>query len=210
MKRQAAVILILLTMGGGCLPISSETPEKKQFVLDVSRPPGESGGSSAGVLRVNEFRVAPQYEGRGFKYRMDDLTFQSDFYNEFFILPGQMIAEETRQWLDQAGIFGDVEGGTGTLPSSYILEGTILDLYGDYRSEVPRGVLAIEFVLLRDVRGRREVIFKKSYRQEQPASGRSAKELAGAWNEALFSTLEEFEKDLQEKVRRMPRRTAGG
>jgi cholesterol transport system auxiliary component len=200
MRRKVAAILIVLILGAGCLPIPKESLEKKEFVLDVSRPPGEKANPSNGVLRVNEFRVAEQYEGRGFKYRLDDVTFQSDFYNEFFILPGQMIAEETRQWLDQSGIFKDVVGESGQLQPSYILDGLILELYGDYSSSVPKGIMAIEFVLVREVRGQSDVIFKNSYRQEQPASGKSAKELARAWNKALFSTLEALEKDMQGKI----------
>jgi hypothetical protein len=62
--------------------------------------------------------------------------------------------------------------------------------------------MAIDFVLLEDVKGRRKVVFNNSYKQEWPASGRSAKELARAWNDALFSILQAFEKDLQAKLGR--------
>ncbi len=196
----AASFLLVIIMGAGCLPIPGEDVEKKQFVLDVSRPPGETTKASQGVLRVKEFRIAQQYEGRGFKYRVDHLTFQSDFYNEFFITPGQMIAEETRQWLDQSGMFKDVVGEDEHLHPSYILDGTIQELYGDYSSGRPKGVMAIRFVLIREVRGQSQVIFKQSYRQERPAPGKSAKELAKTWNEELFLILESLEKDLRSKM----------
>jgi cholesterol transport system auxiliary component len=200
MNKKMAAVLALLVMAGGCLPISKERVEKRQYVLDVSRPEGGAGKPTNAVLRVYEFSVPQQYEGRGFKYRTDELTFQSDFYNEFFILPGQMIAEETRQWLDESGMFKDVVGDGGGVSSTYTLDGTIQELYGDYTTSPSKAMLAIEFVLQRDVRGRSEVVFKKTYRQEQAIAGRSAKELARGWNDALGSILKEFEKDLREKI----------
>lgn len=193
-------MLIALAMVVGCLPISKETPEKQQFVLEVSRPAGSKSKPLNGVLRVNEFRLSQRYEGKGFTYRVDDLTYKSDYYNEFFILPGQMIAEETIKWLDEADLFKDVVGESLSQEPSYILDGTIRELYGDYSSGSPKAVLEIEFLLLKGVTGTNKISFKKIYRQDQPASGKSARELVKAWDDGLFSILKAFEEDLRNKL----------
>jgi len=190
-------ILGLMLMIAGCLPIANESPEKQEFVLDVSRPPGGPAQQVNGVLRVNEFRLSQRYEGRGFTYRVDDLTYKSDYYNEFLIVPGQMLAEETTKWLDDSGIFKDVAVDSLTQEPTHILDGNIQELYGDYASNPVKAVLEVEFVLLKRDQGVDNVIFKKAYRQEQPASGKSAKELVKAWNEALFTILRMFEEDLR-------------
>ena len=193
-------VLILLALTAGCLPISNETPEKQQFVLDVSRPSGDNSKPINAVLRVNEFRLSQRYEGRGLTYRVDDLIYKSDFYNEFFIVPGQMLAEETIQWLDESNLFEDVVGDSLSQEASYMLDGTIQELYGDYSSNPAKAVLEIEFVLLKRVEGSDRVSFKKAYRQEQPASGKSAKELVRAWNQGLASILKTFEEDLRKNL----------
>jgi uncharacterized lipoprotein YmbA len=200
MKLRVFLVLIALSLEAACLPISKETPEKQQFVLDVSRPTGVRSKPLNAFLRVNEFRLSQRYEGRGLTYRVDDLTYKSDYYNEFFILPGQMIAEETIQWLDESDLFQDVAGDSLNQEPSYFLDGTIQELYGDYFANPAKAVLEIEFVLLKRVKGSDQIFFKKAYRQEQPASGKSAKELVKAWNEALFSILKTLEEDLRRKL----------
>jgi hypothetical protein len=188
-------VLFALIVVSGCFNIAKETPEKKQFVLEVTRPDGGSGQSSDAVLRVNEFQVSPQYEGRGFKYRKEELTLESDFYNEFFVRPGEMVAEQARQWLNKSGLFKGVVSGSTYIMGSDILEGTVQQLYGDYTGKVPEAVLELEFALLKE--GNSEgAAFRKQYGRRIPA-GWGPAALVKAWNQALFEILSEFEKDLE-------------
>ena len=192
--------LLALFTFSGCLKIQKEYPEKNQFVLEVARPPGERSTGSKNVLQVNEFQVVEPYQGKGFKYRRGELSLESDFYNEFFAAPGQMISEGLRKWLDDSGLFKLVVSRPGQILPTHFLEGTVESLYGDYRSNPTKAVLEIELVLTKEEKGTAQIVFKKKYREEQPAQSQSAKDLVQAWNEGLQKIVQQFESDLRGKI----------
>ena len=192
--------ILALCLLAGCLKIQREYPEKNQFVLEVTRPPGERAAASNNILQVNEFQLAQPYQGKGFKYRKGDLNLESDFYNEFFAPPGQMIAEGVRKWLDGSGLFKLVVSRPGQILPTHFLEGTVESIYGDYRSNPTKAVLEIEFVLTREDKGTAQIVFKKRYSEAQPAGDQSAKDLVQAWNEGLQKIVQQFESDLKGKI----------
>jgi cholesterol transport system auxiliary component len=194
-------VLVLLLFLTGCLGMGRNSVEKRTFVLNAGRQ-GEVGSSATGaILRVRKFRVSPRYEGKGFVYRTGDLRFESDFYREFFTPPASLITEEVRKWLAESGPFEvvmDLSGQTGPM---YILEGEIIDLYGDYnRGSLPRAVMDIRFFLINDVSGRSEMVFQKRYRKEPPLKSDSPDALVQGWNEALSQILTDLERDLRQVV----------
>jgi hypothetical protein len=50
------------------------------------------------------FRFFP-FESKSWIFKVEQSRFQKDFYNEYISVPGDMIAQATRQWIDQASIF---------------------------------------------------------------------------------------------------------
>jgi hypothetical protein len=95
--RYSTLLFLPLFLLCGCMQIQKSSPEKHQFILDVTRPGEQGAERSEAILVVNPFRVFSIYEGKGFKYQKGDLGLDADFYNEFFTQPGAMIAEQ-RKW----------------------------------------------------------------------------------------------------------------
>lgn len=197
-------ILVALSFGpalfAGCLKIQKEAPEKHQFVLDVTRPAGGPAGNPNGVLQVNEFQIPDTFQGRGFRYRMQGSRLESDFYNEFFSPPAQMITDEVRQWFDRSGLFKVVITDSGLVEPSHFLGGTVEEISGDYGSNPLKAVLELEFVLTKQVRGRDNIVFAHRYREEQPIESKSPENLVQAWNQSLLKTLQALESDLRSQV----------
>lgn len=198
-RRLAPPTTVLLAVGllVGCAPKKSY-PEKRYYVLDVSRPGEASAPLNEAVLSVRRFNVSPRYEGKGFVYRDGDLSYESDFYSEFLISPGSLVTEEVRQWLAASGLFQRVVASASHLEATEILEGNVVALYGDYREAAsPAAVLDVQFFLIKDVSARSEVVFQKEYRETVSLNERSAKALVNGWNEALRQILTALEKDLR-------------
>ena len=128
---------------------------------------------------------------------MGDLRYESDFYNEFLIAPGSLLTEEVRQWLVGSGLFQHVTDTTSPLEPTYILEGTVSVLYGDYRNGASSAAaLGMQFVLVRDVSARTEIVFQKQYAKEVGIREASSEALVNGWNEALRQILKALESDL--------------
>jgi len=182
----------------GCFNFNKSFPEKRFFVLSASRSEKLSLSKLNAVLKIQRFRVSPQFEGKGFVYREGNFNYESDFYNEFFISPGLMIAQEAGKWLSGSGLFKYVMTSSSSVEPTLELEGVISALYGDYRdTKVPKAVLEMQFFLVQNVSSRPVVVFEKTYRQETALKEKSPAALAEGWSRSLEHILSQFEADLK-------------
>jgi cholesterol transport system auxiliary component len=191
-------IMVLNFLLTGCVNIDRRYPEKQFFVLDASRNEKLSASTSDAVLKIQRFHVASQFEGKDFVYRRGDLNYASDFYNEFLISPGVMIAEEVNKWLTQSGLFQQVISFLSLIEPTFYLEGVVSALYGDYRNNhSPEAVLEVQFFLVRNISARPVTVFEKTYRQKTVLKEKSPAALAEGWSRSLEHILSQFESDLK-------------
>ena len=170
-------------------------------MLDTSRNKDIYSHDTGKVLTVRRIRVTPKYEGKGLVYRLSELSYESDFYNEFFISPASMFTEEIRKRLSESGLFKLVVAPSSILDTTYILEGTVTSLYGDYRVKTaPKAVLEIQFFLLQETDNNPKMIFQNQYHKEEPLKDNTPEALVTSWNSVFNQILTEFETDLKEYI----------
>lgn len=185
-----AVIMMCPT---GCLDLKKSYPEKRSFVLDVGAPPQETPANGAIVLKINKLRVSPLFAGRAMVYRVADLQYESDFYDEWFVAPGTLVTQQVHQWLSRSAGFETVVVGTNHIEPTHLLEGTVTEFYGDFRA-APRAVLGLELHLLDAIHERQ--FFRRTYHQDVPLSDQSSDALARGLTEALRAVLVDVAKDI--------------
>ena len=206
MKRKTLLkltigIFMLFSLSIGCINLERSYIEKRYFVLEASRDENISSPDTDAVLTVRRLRVSAKYEGKGLVYRLEDLSYESDFYNEFFISPVSMLTEEIRKRLAVSGLFKHVVDPSSLLDPTYVLESAVTALYGDYRvSTAPKAVMEIQFFLLHEIDSNPKIIFQSQYHKEEPIKGDTPDALVNSWNEALNQILTEFETDLKENL----------
>ncbi len=204
MKRKTLLtigIFMLFSLSIGCINLEQSYIEKRYFVLEASRDENISLPDTDAVLTVRRLRVSAKYEGKGLVYRLKELSYESDFYNEFFISPASMFTEEIRKRLAVSGLFKHVVDPSSLLDSAYILEGAVTALYGDYRvSTAPKAVMEIQFFLLQETDVSPKIIFQGQYHKEEPLKGNAPDALVKSWNSTLNQLLTEFETDLKENL----------
>ena len=194
--RAACICLAVIVVGGaGCLDLKKSYPEKRSFVIDVGAPQQQTPPNGAIVLKINKFRVSPLFTGRAMVYRVADLQYESDFYNEWFVAPGTLLTQQVHQWLSQSGGFQLVMAGTNHVEPTHLLEGTVTEFYGDFRA-TPQAVLGLELLLL-DAGHGRQPFFRRTYHQAIPLRDRSSEALARGLTEALRVVLVDMAKDLE-------------
>lgn len=196
-----AVMVVTMT---GCLDLKKSYPEKRSFVLDVGAPQQPTHSGSAIVLKIHKLRVSPLFAGRAMVYRVEDLQYESDFYDEWFVAPATLVTQQAYNWLSQSGGFQLVVFGTNHVEPTHLLEGTVTEFYGDFR-EAPRAVFGLELHLI-DALHERQPIFRRTYHQDVLLSDRSSDALARGLTEALRAVLVDVVKDIAaaepERIRR--------
>lgn len=194
--------LFLCILIAGCGGIQKQYPKRAYFMFDVPENNKKYTAPKESIVEVWRFDVSPGSDGREFIYRVTDLEYKSDFYNQFFRPPSALLTEVASRFLEGSGLFRDVINPSSQGGSDYYIEGNIVELYGDYRA-APKAVMQIQFFLLEyspentdgDGTG---IVFAKTYRSESPIVSESAPELMQGWNLALGDILNEFTEDLND------------
>jgi cholesterol transport system auxiliary component len=191
-------VLGLVALCAGCVGIERSYPDKRYFVLEVPAQASPSNPTANETLQVSNIRVSPRYADRSFVYRTSEAGYESDFYNQFLIAPASLITEEVWKGLAGSQVFKYVISASSPLQPSYVLEGAVNALYGDFRnSDSPRAVLEMEFFLTSEIPEKPGILLQKRYAKSIPLSGRSPEALVKGWNQGLEEILTSLMADLK-------------
>lgn len=149
-QRLAATAVVVFALGA--CSIGQPMPTATTYGVEPPLPPAAVTRRPE-TLRMGEVRVAPAFSGNALVYRLGEVQYRADFYNAFIAEPGALLGTRIAQWLDRAGPFRVVNQPGSPVPASFALEGTVTELYGDFRpGRAPSAVMTIQFTLV-DLRG---------------------------------------------------------
>jgi cholesterol transport system auxiliary component len=160
------VLPLALLVLNGCVSLAKSFPDKHYYALDVTRQ-GEPGVPVPGaILEVRGLFVSPRFEGKELVYRTGDTSYESDFYNAWFVSPSAMLTQQIQNWLRHASLFEGVVATPSYLDATHILEGTVTVLYGDFRQQgEQKAVVGMHIVLIEDNSTRPAIVFQRDYHQ---------------------------------------------
>ena len=123
-STRALLAAALFLAPAGCVSLERPYPERTFYAIDATRegPKRPAAAAPKAVLRIAPCRVSPAFDTPKIVARLDASRYETDFYSEFFIAPGEMLTEEVREWLERSGLFGAVVGGGSELESGFVLE----------------------------------------------------------------------------------------
>ena len=192
-----AVALVLVP---GC-SLKKAYPAKSTFALEAIRGEATARASSTALLRVRPFTAVAPFDERVFRSRIDDVRFETDFYNEFVSTPRTLIGDQTRLWLQSAGLFGAVLEPASRAEPTYSLEGSVTALFADLRdAAAPKAVMELRLLLMKDSSTSPEIVLDKTYRQVVPLENRQPAKIAAGWSKGLAQILTALEQDLAAKL----------
>ena len=195
--KSTFLALLSVVLLSACMNLERPYPERRYYLLRMERE-GERREPTAGaVLRVSHFNVSPAFQTRELAYMRDENRGETDFYNQFYLSPDSMITTEARNWLSDSGLFENVVPSNSLVEAGYILEGSIVALFGDYRKKTePIAHLELQVLLLRDDPRGVKVLLQKDYNDLVPLSEASPEALVEGLRTALRTILESLEEDI--------------
>jgi len=191
-----AATILLAALLASC-SLTTPAPVKHMYLLEAAAPPPAAVQKLASV-RIGAINVAAPFRGRALVYRRDDITYEADFYSEYFVAPAAMLGEATAKALTAANVFRRViPPGAAPDDSEFVLDGFVSELYGDVRAGGPAAaVVTATFYLSTAGTDTPRVVWSREYRQRVPVSGGGSEALARAANTALSALLADLARDL--------------
>jgi cholesterol transport system auxiliary component len=193
----AAIALIALAATLGACSLTRPAPVKNMYLLEAAAPPSASVQKLVS-LRIGAINVAAPFRGRALVYRRDDVTYEADFYSEYFVAPAAILGEATAKALTAANVFRRViPPGAAPDDGDYVLDGFVTEFYGDAREPGrAAAVVTATFYLSGVDTPAHTVVWSREYRQRVPAGDGAPDALARAMNVALSAVLADLARDL--------------
>jgi ABC-type uncharacterized transport system auxiliary subunit len=187
-----ALLAIALT---ACNPLTRPAPVKQTYLLEPALPAAVPR-PRPGTLRVTRVDVAAPFRGREFVYRMDALRYETDFYDQFLVMPSAMFTEQTARAIDAARVFTRVLPQGSGADADASLQGFVSAVFADARDGQPVAAeLSITYYLSRDASGVTPV-WSHDYHRRVELGERTAAGYAAALNRAFGDILAELVRDL--------------
>lgn len=160
-----------------------------------------------GAIRISRLRVNPPSNSRHFLYRMDEVTFASDYHNEFVAPPERLLGAALVDEMLATGPFASVIEPGGTADAALRLETTVSELHGDFRDlEAPKAVIRARFVLLIDEPATTRQIGEWILHRNETIPTAAPGDLAGGWSRAWRSMVAELNGELAPIAQRIGQR----
>jgi cholesterol transport system auxiliary component len=172
----------------GC-SIGKPIPQATTYVIElpVAAP---AAARRPETLRMANVRVAAAFAGDALVYRMDEVRYTADPYNAFIAEPALMLGSRMAEWLDRAGPFQSVAQPDSVRAASYILEATVSDLYGDFRSgHAPAAVVTVQFALIDLMGAKSKVVLERTIGRRVAIQQATPDALVRGYGEALAEIL---------------------
>ncbi|SNX28419.1 Uncharacterized lipoprotein YmbA [Polynucleobacter meluiroseus] len=155
-------------------------------------------------LKMGAVAVTPPFDGKSLVYRLGDQRYVKDFYNVYSVLPNQMVANATRQWVNNANIFAMTVGEGNSFFPYYTLQASVEEFYGDYRVR-PEAVVTVEFFLTATNGAKTNpIIGVNRYSKRVTLRDNSPAALVLGQQEALAEILKQYEVDLYKYTAHLP------
>ena len=193
-----SLLCLALSLLFGCVSLSKDYVEKRQYLFEAERPQDGSAGEALAdaLLSVRSFVSSPGLDEAGLLYRSGENRYQTDFYHELFVPPTEIVSDSVRGWMRDARLFRAVLEPGALAESNYVIDGCLTQLCGDYRSE-PKAVIELQIFLTRfDPTGAR-VCMQRKYTESETLKKKDPELLVAGYGKALARVLETCEKDIR-------------
>ncbi|WP_316901424.1 ABC-type transport auxiliary lipoprotein family protein [Pseudodesulfovibrio indicus] len=198
MKPYRILILVLAVAlaASACVKLGGKPVDKRYYQLSPERAATTVAQPRGETLKVRRLAVSDVYNTRELVYRGPEGSIDSDFYNLFFVTPGNMLTTELRRWLTESGLFTHIVAPGSLIVPGLTLEGMVNALYGDYSGPAPAAVVEMQFFLVDESSAENDIVFSGSYKERVSLDSADPQKLILAMTVAVANIYTNLENDL--------------
>lgn len=199
--RRRTLLAAALALSACAGPLSRPYPEKRLYVLEAKRAGASPAPARPRSLLLRAVTAAPGAEGRGLVTRLPGNVQQTDFWNEFFAPPADMVHDAIRRWLADSGLFTAVLDPGSRGRADLALEARLVALFGDGTDpRAPAARLHLQTLLFGLDRDPPRILARGDYDRRVPVASLAPEVVAPALSQALALVLADLEADLRRSL----------
>ncbi len=192
--KTIGTLLLAVTILSGCA--SGPGWQRRVYAFSLPADPPITNAPT-NIVALNRVSISPLFQSRSLTYRTAENTYVQDPYAGFLVPPERALAEPIRSWMRANGSFGRVvEPGSGLTPT-LVVEVSVTQLYGDFRTPSrPVGAMELHWLAYEvsdGVPGR--IILDKLYARETPLRQKTPAALMTAWDVDLREIMSDIDSD---------------
>ena len=194
--RNLLILLAVVTIfASSCGQLKRKYPARNFYTLEISQLENvESHGKE--YLKVVRVRVNPDYYRQDFNYKISDIQFENDYYNQFYKSVDVIVFAELYNWMSNSGLFKQVLSPNSIIETNYYLYANIVDIYADFTGPTPKSVLNMQFFLIDESGAQPELTYTNVYRQDVALADSLPPAIVEGWSTGLKNIFTDFQKDL--------------
>lgn len=198
MKSRALFLAGCMVLAMTACSIGKPPPATTTYIISLPGDAGVRADRLKDALRVASLRVAAPFAGRGLVYRFDDVRYVSDPYETFGSDPDAMLEGQIAERLNIAAPFHATLQPGSAVPTRYVLEISLMQLYGDFREGLPpAAVMTLQFTII-DTRGSApSLIYDRSISRCVQLQQAAPEDLVRGYGVALAGILSQLVSELQ-------------
>ncbi|MCE2572651.1 ABC-type transport auxiliary lipoprotein family protein [Motilimonas eburnea] len=190
------VAVLAMTLLLTACSLSKPVEQPTTYVM-VAEPPSMQLKQIKPTLRLDYVRSTAPFNQTQMVYRMDEVKFESDFYNRYISEPADIVGNQVGLWLERAGLYGTVTQPSIRTPAEQILQIVITKLFGDFREGLPpAAVMEMQFVLIENKDVRPTTVLEKTYISRVELDAKTPAALAKGQGQAMTHILQQFASEL--------------
>ncbi len=191
-------VLLLVLFLGSCAGLEKPRAKIEFYTLEYKPVPITDLEPLPIVIRLVRFSVAPAYNSVLMIYRDGSFKRKAYFYHKWRANPGDLVTYFLSRDMKQSGLFKAVLPYDSAFPSSYVVEGSVDQLFERHTTENWEAVLTISITLMAENEPdiSKRVIFQKTYGKKEPCKQKNPVALAEAMSQAMADISEKITRDV--------------
>jgi len=195
MRKLLILLAVIIVFASSCGQLKRKYPARNFYTLEISQLENVESDSKE-YLKIVRVRVNPEYFHQDFNYKISDIQFQNDYYNQFYKPVGIIVYAELYKWLSNSGLFKQVLSPNSIIESRFYIYANIVDIYADFTGPTPRSVLNMQFFLIDESGAQPELVYTNVYRQDVALADSLPPAIVEGWSTGLKNIFTDFQKDL--------------
>lgn len=194
-------LLILISAVALCGCSSGPHWKRQGFAFSVPADPPATNATT-NMTALSRVSISPLFQSRSFTYRIGEHSYEQDPYAGFLVPPERALAESIRGWLRASGMYGRVIEPGSQLRPGLVLEVSITELYGDFRTpSQPTATMGIHLTCYEIQDGApRRIILDKFISHTTSLERKTPGALMAAWDTDLREIMNEINSDYAKAI----------